>query len=755
MNSRPGAEDGPSGDAALWKLADPRGLDIPPSHRGGVGQGVTWAKRRLLHPIEPLQRALLEGQFRFNAALVRGLAQLPRNPVKEAREALLPLVTQASVRGGASGWRLSALSWQGEALLARQHAWNLAAVEALVAAAEVWPLWTAPVVEQCTGLAVGADVVEAAWGRGKRRVAFAFWREAWRRQIAFHHAFAEALKRALGVARPRMLLPTPAEYAAWWTAHEGPARGKVEAVESARGPRFSLAVPAYETPEPYLRACIESVLAQSYPDWQLCIVDDGSRGSGVEHVVRSYARKEPRIVFERLARNVGIAQATNAALAHATGDFVAFLDHDDVLAPRALEVVAQHIAASPQGDVFYSDEDKIDAHGVRHAPYFKPALSPDLLRSVNYICHFLVVRARLLQEVGGIRSGFEGAQDHELLLRLLERTQRFHHIPEVLYHWRVHAGSTSSDASAKPAASEAGRRAVEEHLQRQAEAGAVETTEPGVYRVRYPLAGTPCVSLLLHGGPEGTEVRDARELLGRMAYPAVEVRIACAAPAFEAFNALAAEDARVRGVPIPGERGHAERLNTLVRESSGELLLFLERGCIPAEPGALEELVSQVLRPGYGVIGGTLVHEEGTLDSAGWVLGVGGGASPLFAGLPDPALTVLGGSRWVRNLSAVPSTCLMIRRSLFEQVGGFEEGDSEAGCVVALCARVRQRGLRILGTPHARWVRRARGVPSPLLPKEWERLRQGALLEKGSADPFYHPGLSQERADGRLPGMGR
>ncbi|EAU67267.1 O-antigen biosynthesis protein RfbC [Stigmatella aurantiaca DW4/3-1] len=715
---------------------------------------MTWAKRRLLHPIEPLQHALLERQSRFNAALVSWLAQLPRNPVKESREALFPLVAPVFKGDEALGWRLSALSWQGEALLARQQAWNRAAVEALVAAAEVWPRWTDPVIAQCTALASGADVVEAAWGRQKGRMASVFWREAWRRQIAFHHAFAEALKRALGAAKPKMLLPTPAEYEAWWTVHERASRAPAETVKSTQGPRFSLAVPAYETPEPYLRACIESVLAQTYPDWQLCIVDDGSRGSGVEHVVRAYARREPRIVFERLARNVGIARATNAALAHATGDFVAFLDHDDVLAPRALEVVAQHMADAPEGEVFYSDEDKIDAHGVRHAPSFKPALSPDLLRSVNYICHFLVVRTRLLQEVGGIRPGFEGAQDHELLLRLVERTQRFHHIPEVLYHWRVHAGSTSSDASAKPAASEAGRRAVEEHLQRQAEAGTVETTEPGVYRVRYPLVEASRVSLLLHGGQEGTEARDTRELLGRMGYPALEVRAACTAPAAEAFSLLTAEDPRVRGVLIPRAGGHAAMLNALVRESSGELLLFLERGCIPAEPGALEELVSQVLRPGYGAIGGTLVREDGLLDSAGWVLGVGSGVSPLFAGLPDPALTVLGGSRWVRNLSAVPSTCLMIRRSLFEQVGGFDEEDSEAGCAVALCARVRQRGLRILGTPHARWVRRARSLLPPLSPKEWERLRQQALPGTAGADPFYHPGLSKEQADGRLLGNG-
>ncbi|MCY1022009.1 glycosyltransferase family 2 protein [Pyxidicoccus sp. MSG2] len=698
------------------RLADTRGLEIPGSHRSGwKGLAVTRAKRLVLRGMEPMQRALLETQCQLNALLVDGLAQLPRRSESGLHTVL------ASLRQAVAGQWDVPPGVPGRTWVERQRAWNRLAVSTLAEAAEVWPLWTPSLVERCAELAARADVSEGeAKGRAEQLLRPS-WRELWRRQVAFHHAFAEALRWAVGIARPRMHFPEPEVYEAWRRASEPvEVSAAAEALTQLRDrPLISLVVPAWRTPEPLLRACLDSVLAQVYPDWELCLVDDGSPDDGVARVVGDYSRRDARIHFERLPRNGGIARATNAAIARCSGALIAFLDHDDTLAPHALAEVALHAQAYPDADVFYSDEDKLDGEGRRYAPSLKPALSPDLLRALNYVCHFVAVRAPLLREVGGLREGFDGAQDHELLLRLSERTSRFVHIPRVLYHWRSHPGSTSMDSGAKPAASEAGRRAVVEHLARLGTAAEVSVMLPGVYRVRYPLAGQPSVSIILHGSaPEASEDLAERALLASLKDTALDVEV------------LASLDA---------SSSQGAQLNSAAHDARGTLLLFLERGQLPAEPEWLQELVSQALRPELGAVGGLLLGPDGTVDAAGLMLGGAAGIAPALSGIPDPSLTALGGSRWPHNRSAVSATCLMVRRELFDRLGGFDESLSDGAAAVDLCLRLVSEGFRILVTPHARLVRLSLGSAGRSAPEAVFELQERIGQALGGVDPYTHP----------------
>ncbi|MCP3138248.1 glycosyltransferase family 2 protein [Pyxidicoccus xibeiensis] len=738
--------DGGPAPVPLAALADVMGFDVPPSHRARWGGAITRLKRLAVAGLGPVQHALLARQAQFDALLAELLqAPGPRLPAR-VRAELAPLADPAVLR--ASGRDVA--RWLREPWVRAQRAWNLAVVELL--SGPSWPLRTDGARARLDALEARCDVLADV--RAPRAL-LPLWREVWRRQVAFNHACVLRLRHLLGVARPVLALPAPEVHARWCREQEArevpAAAAAVERLE--RRPRFSLVTPAWETPGPVLRACIDSVRAQVYPHWELCIVDDGSRSAGVEATVRRLAEEDPRIRFTRLSANQGIARATNAALALATGDFIGFLDHDDLLAPHALAEVALRLEAAPDTDVLYSDEDKVDGEGRRFAPYLKPALSPELLRAVNYVCHFLVVRASLVREVGGIRPGFEGAQDHDLVLRLLERTRRFVHIPQVLYHWRTLPGSTATDASAKPAASEAGRRAVAEHLARLGEAGEVETHAPGLYRICHPLPPRPRVSVLLALG-EGAPAPELAALLDTS--DDVELEVLLPWPGGTAGTPGAGGDSRVRRVALPEGLTPGAVANRLLREARGALVLRLDAGTVPTERGWLSELASQALRPDVGVVGARLVTPAGEVVHAGLGVAADGSVVRLFSGLPDPALAAFGGSHWPRELLAVSGACAMSRREVLEGLGGMDEalGSAEA-CAVDLCLRAVGGGLRVVYTPHARLVS-TEGAPAAWVAADSEKLRArvGPLLSAGRGDPFCNPHFGADGRGGDVPRRG-
>ncbi|NOJ94173.1 glycosyltransferase [Corallococcus coralloides] len=696
------------------------GFDVPRSHRARWGPVITAAKRWGTRGLSPLQRWVLDRQLRFDLRLRALIRQPERTLPERAREELSRLADPRPV--GAMGRWLPSVPG-----LEAQRAWNLAVVALLSGAG--WPLRTEGAAEALDALEARCDVLSHEAGA----VGLPLWRELWRRQVAFNHATVRLLRHMLGAARPAVLFPAPETYTREAVAQETrEVRDATAALARLeRQPRISLITPAWETPVDVLRACIASVRAQVYPHWELCIVDDGSRSASVADVLREAAAGDARIRFARLESNQGIARATNAALALATGEYVGFLDHDDLLAPHALAEVVLRLDETPGADVVYSDEDKVDARGLRFAPYLKPALSPELLRAVNYVCHFLVVRASLLREVGGIRPGFEGAQDHDLLLRLMERTRRFEHIPRVLYHWRTLPGSTATDASAKPAASEAGRRAVAEHLARMGEGGSAETVAPGLYRIRHPLVGRPRVSVLLSEAPTEAELA---ALLAFTDDLDVEVRVPVSSPG--ASSTGSAIHVQVDAAATPGAVA-----NQLLREARGDLILALEAGTLPTGPGWLRELASQAMRPGVGVVGARIVSPAGQVLEAGLRFDAEGRVLRPFAGLFDPTLGAFGGSHWPRDVRAVSSACAMIRREVLASLGGWDAAfTSDEARGVELCLRAGGAGLRVLYAPHARLVRTRSREGALAATHDATRLRE-AWVRAGRTDASGHPRL--------------
>lgn len=514
--------------------------------------------------------------------------------------------------------------------------------------------------------------------------------------------------------RERLVPPSMDDYADWVERHDTLSGEKMQAMQAraaaigSEGPLISILLPLYETPEPYLRRCIESVLAQVWSKWELCIVDDASPDPRTAEIAREYARDDSRIRMLRRGVNGHISEASNSALELATGDFVALLDHDDELRPHALLEVVEEILRHPDAGLVYSDEDKIDAGRVRFNPYFKPDFDPDLLRSQNYICHLTVIRTALVREVGGFRKGFEGSQDHDLILRCIERLQpaQIRHIPKILYHWRAIPGSTAFSRDAKDYASSAGARAVAEHLQRQHSGAHVEELPHGHYRVHWPLPPTPPkVSLVIPTRDRVDLLRTCVEsILDRTTYPDYEILVvdnrSSEARTLDYLASLQAYD-RVRVLRHDAPFNYSAINNEAVKQCQGSVLALINNDIEVITPGWLEELVSHALRPDVGAVGAMLYYPDDSIQHAGVMLGVHGIAGHIYSGLPRGYPGHGGRALVAQSLSAVTGACLVLRRAVFEEAGGLDEQLTVAFNDIDLCLRLRAMGYRNIWTPFA------------------------------------------------------
>jgi GT2 family glycosyltransferase len=518
-------------------------------------------------------------------------------------------------------------------------------------------------------------------------------------------------------------------------------------------PLISILTPVYETDEALLRSAIESVRAQVYGKWELCLVDDGSRSPHVKSVLDEYAAMDPRIRVEHLPQNQGIAEASAQALRMATGEFAGLFDHDDELSPDALFEVAKLLSQNRDVDLIYSDEDKIDAKGHRLEPFFKPEWSPDLLLSMNYITHFAVLRRCLLSEVGGFRRGYDGSQDYDLLLRFTEQTNRIAHIPKVLYHWRRVGGSVAVSPHVKSYAHEAGRRALEDALERRGSAASADGLDAGRYRVRYRLEGTPLVSIII-------PTRDASHLLQqclqsiehKTAYERYEVIILdneSSDPATARYFETIAVKHRV--YRVPGDFNFSAINNFGVSMASGDFLLFLNNDVQVSEAGWLGAMLEQAQRAEVGAVGAKLLYPDGRIQHAGIVLGLLGGTGHAFRFQRPDEPGYHSFSDVVRNCSAVTGACMMVRRRVFEEVGGFDQRFKVAYNDVDLCLRLRQRGFLIVYTPFAVLYHHESATRGTLQPPEEEALywkSWGQVVSSG--DPYYNPNLTRTREDWTL-----
>lgn len=533
-------------------------------------------------------------------------------------------------------------------------------------------------------------------------------------------------------------------------------------------PRISVLLPVYNLPERFLRAAIESVRNQLYTNWELCIADDNSPSPHVKAVIEEYAALDPRIKFVFRAENGHIAEATNSAGALATGEFIGFLDHDDELREHALYMVVKELNEHPDADLIYSDEDKITEDGERHYPHFKSDWNPELMLSQNFVCHFTVVRAALFRSVGGIRKGFDGAQDWDFVLRVSESTTRarIRHIPHILYHWRVIEGSTAKGTAEKPYVTAAQIKAVSEHLERTGNYGARVTALRGLsmlrvhYRVPEP---PPLVSVVVPTYNQVSLLSTCLDGLLRItSYPNLEVLIVdnrSDDPDTISYLARIVEDPRVRVVRDDGPFNFARLNNDAARLARGSILGFINNDIQVTRSDWLDEMVANVARPGIGAVGARLLYSNGTLQHAGVVLGTSGGvADHMLKHRSAHELGYFCRAVLPQNLSAVTAACMLVTKEAFERVGGFDEKSfAVAYNDIDFCLRLREAGYLNVYTPYAELIHHesiSRGyedTPEKRARFEGEvdrmKARWGAVL---STDPYYNPNFSMDRAEFQL-----
>ena len=530
-----------------------------------------------------------------------------------------------------------------------------------------------------------------------------------------------------------------------------------------RHPLISIVMPVYNPDLVYLSAAINSVRAQIYQNWQLCIADDASTNPLVAQTLKEHAAADSRIKLTFRERNGHIAACSNSALQLAEGEWVALLDQDDLLPEHALAVVAATIRDHPEAGLMYSDEDKIDQSGARCSPFFKPDWNPELLLGQNYISHLGLYRRALLQEIGGFREGYEGSQDHDLALRCAEKLQsaQIRHIPRVLYHWRMIEGSAAAIGGAKPYAQKAARQAIAGHLQRKNIPGTVVPCpeNPYWYRVIYHLPSpTPLVSVII---PTRDQVvllkRCLTSLRENTDYAPIEIVIVdngSREPETHALFRDLSQNPSVQILTDTDEFNFSRLINQGARAARGEILALMNNDVETEKTGWLREMVSHAIRPEVGAVGARLWYPDGRLQHAGVVLGLHGVASHAFQRFPPQPIAPMHRTFVLsQNYSAVTAACMVLRKAVFDDLGGFDENLPNNFNDVDFCLRLRERGWQVIWTPYADLIHHesaSRGRDSGLAERTlWSseaaemQKRWGEQLQR---DPFYNPNLSHSIA---------
>lgn len=592
-------------------------------------------------------------------------------------------------------------------------------------------------------------------------------------------------------------------------------------------PKISIVVPLYCTKEQFLREMIESVQAQTYPNWQLCLADGSPPGNATglrsnhstenasgnavgrhmeesppEKIVQEYAKTDTRIVYQHLEKNLGIAENTNAAIALADGDWIAFLDHDDLLAPDALYEMVNQIRSGVKNEdglaatgfcegeraagyeMIYTDEDKVDMEGKTHfQPHFKPDMNIDLLRSNNYITHFTMVKRSLFEKVGGMRTDYDGAQDYDFILRCVEQAEAIGHVPRILYHWRCHRESTSDNPFSKQYAVDAGKRAIEAHLKRLGTEGEVSATKDmGFYTVCYPVQEQPLVSIIIPNKDEVESLKTCIASIEKSSYSNYEVIIVennSTQETFDYYHTVAPSEysreqtsdttfgmgaSYMEGKLSGGQRicvavwkegfNYSKLNNFGTSFAKGSYLVLMNNDIEMTGADWLAEMLGTCQRKEVGIVGAKLFYPDNTVQHAGIVVGVGGNARGIamnmFAGLAAGRSGYLHKASLAMDYSAVTAACLMVKRDLYEKVGGFTEKLTVAFNDVDFCLKVRQCQKLVVYQPRAtgwHYESKSRGAEdSPekvaRFQTEIEYMRESWISILKGGDPYYNPNLS-------------
>lgn len=560
---------------------------------------------------------------------------------------------------------------------------------------------------------------------------------------------------------------SPDEYGKWVDEYDTLTQSDRKAIHArieglAYKPLISLIMPVYEVDENWLRAAIDSVSRQLYSNWELCIADDGSQKPHVRTVLEEYAAQDPRIKVVFRPEQGHISAASNSALELTTGEFVVLLDHDDVIPDHALYLVVEELNVHPEADLIYSDEDKICEEGSRCGPHFKPEYSPDLLYSYNMISHLGVYRASIMKKIGGFREGYEGSQDYDLALRVIEQIPANHirHIPYVLYHWRAIPGSVAMDPTQKEYAHDAARKAIRSHLKRM-QIPAFVTQGHGYYhRVTYPVpTPAPLVSVIMGTRDRVDLLRPAVDgILEQTYYQPVELIIVdnqSHDPATLAYLREIEKDARVKVISYDAPFNFAAINNLGVKHSTGEIICLINNDIRVISPDWLREMVSHALRPEIGVVGAKLYYPNNRVQHAGIILGVSGIAEHAHRRLPREIVGYVARTHVLQNFSAVTGACMVIRRQVFDEVDGLDEVNLPVAFNdIDFCLRLQVRGYRVLWTPyaelyHVESASRGFGDIQRISRRFRDEIRYmndtwPHVIEK---DPYYNQNLTAESGD--------
>lgn len=532
---------------------------------------------------------------------------------------------------------------------------------------------------------------------------------------------------------------------------------KKDIAEMPYTPVFSILVPIYNTDPEYLLPMIESVRNQIYPHWQLCLVDDCSPKTYLKHILEHEALQDERISIQLNEVNQGISVTTNDALAMAKGDYIALLDHDDEISIDALYENAKVINQYSDVGLIYSDEDKMEMDGSRLEPYFKPDFSPDLLHTNNYVCHFTIIKKSIADDIGGFREGLDGSQDHDIIIRAAAAAERIVHIPKILYHWRKIPGSTAVAYDSKSYAWEAGRKAVEDQLQKQEEGVHVEFGSlKGTYRVHREIHGNPLVSIVIPF-KDKPELLDSclNSILNRSSYQNFEIigvsNNSDEELTFARIQYFTDLDSRIRFVEKNIPFNFSSICNFGVEQAQGEYVLLLNNDIEIISPDWIEQMLQNAQRPEIGAVGGKLLYPDGRIQHAGVVAGMVGAAGHPHKFFPDNHIGYHGRLHMAYNVSAITGAMMMMKTSKFKEVGGFDEENlAVAYNDIDLCLKLIKRGYYNLFTPHAKATHHesiSRGYEDT--DEKMQRLlkEQRHFLDTwadflDSGDPFYNPNLS-------------
>lgn len=517
-------------------------------------------------------------------------------------------------------------------------------------------------------------------------------------------------------------------------------------------PKISIIVPTYNTPVKYLEEMIQSVIDQSYSNWQLCIADGSCGNAKLEKVLEEYHNKDSRIIYKLLDSNKGIAGNTNVALELADGEITGLLDHDDTLEPDALYEVVKAFQ-DKLVDAVYTDEDKIlGPDWINVDPNFKPDYNIDLLRSHNYITHFFCVKTELLKEIGGFKAEYDGAQDYDVILRCTEKARKTRHIAKILYHWRMHDNSTAANPASKAYCHEAGRKAVEDHLKRLGIPGKVELSKLfGGSRVIYETPGNPLVSIVI---PNKDHIDDldkcVRSLFNVNTYKNIEVIIvennSTQKETFEYYDSIQKEYSDVRVLMWKSGFNYSAINNFCVKEAKGDYILLLNNDTEMIAPDSISDMLGYCMRPDVGIVGAKLLYPDGTIQHAGVIIGLGGIAGHAFIGLDANQYGYMSRAYLSSDYSAVTAACLMISKDIYNEVGGLCEEYAVAFNDVDFCMKVRSKGYLVVYDAFSQWYHyesKSRGYEDTeekqlRFKGEIETFKSKWQKELDEGDPFYN-----------------